>query len=667
MVREGSRWFKVRIALILLAFACGLVVVLHKAYSLQILEGSRYRQMAEEQYLREIETPGKRGAITDRNGENLAVSTEVESVFIQPGVFLQDRPAEHASLLGRALRLNSQTILSKLKRGKHFVWVKRRISEAESAAVAKLALKGVSTVKEFRRFYPMKSLGAHVVGFTDIDGEGQGGVERFFNNSLKGQSQFVNGLRDALGREVFEEGSISEADFEGHRLELAIDVNIQSVVEVEIEKAVRERHARGGWAVVMDPATGEVLALANHPTFDPNEPSRAGDAARNNQALTNPFEPGSTMKSFLLAAALEDRVVRPEDRFDCEGGQYPIGSRVIHDAHPHGVLTVAETIKVSSNICSAKIGLKMGRERLYRNLRGFGFGEPTGIALPAESRGILAEPDRWADINTATISFGQGISVTAVQLAAAFSALANGGDLVRPIIVRRIINTKGEVVKSFAPEVVRKAVSPSVARTSTGILATVTEAGGTGTQAAVEGFRVAGKTGTAQKVDGTRGYSVDKRIGLFAGFVPVDRPKLVLVVAIDEPKGVAYGGVVAAPAFRAIASAALKNMGVFPKGAPEPEIRPGPREDEEVVEPAGEGYSDLPAAAGAVPTGDRVPGFVGLPLRRVIEIGVEAGIEIEVEGSGRAVHQDPPPGAKFPKGRKCRVVFGKPESSSEAL
>ncbi|MFA6034042.1 MAG: penicillin-binding protein, partial [Myxococcota bacterium] len=475
--------------------------------------------------------------------------------------------------------------------------------------------------------------------------------------SLKGQTHFASGLRDALGREVFDDTTTSDADLEGSRITLTIDVNVQSAAEAELEKAVRERSAAGGYVVVMDPSNGDILALANYPTFDPNDPAKYPAANRNNQALTNPFEPGSTMKSILLASALQEKVVKPEDRFDCENGRWPLGSRVIHDVHGKGVLDLNDVIKYSSNICSAKIGLKLGRERWHAKLRDFGFGEITGITLPAETRGLLPNVSRWADISTATISFGQGISVSALQMVAALSTIANGGDWVRPNIMKRVTNQKGDLVKDFPPEIVRKVLDRQVARKATEILTSVTKPGGTGTQAAMEGFDVAGKTGTALKVDRlTRNYSPDKHLGLFIGFMPAENPRLVVLVVIDEPKGVQYGGVVAAPAFKAISTVALKNSGVFAKtDKPITAVRTPETGDEE--EKAGDGYDENEPRIAA--TTEEVPNFLGLPLRRVIEMGSGAGIDLEVEGSGRAVSQDPAPGAKYRSGKRCRVTFSK--------
>jgi cell division protein FtsI (penicillin-binding protein 3) len=670
MDREGGKWFKVRIALILLACTAGLVAVVHKAYRLQIVEGAKFRQMAEEQYTKEIELPARRGVIADRNGVELAVSMAVDSVFLQPKYFQKKnkgRLKEAVTGLAVAFQMNPSAIFEKLNTPRHFVWLKRQISPAEQAAIAKLGLEGVSTIKEFKRYYPLRNLAAHVIGFTDIDGQGQGGVEKYFNLSLRGQVQVVNGYRDAKGRDLFDQDMVSEAELEGHRIELTIDSNVQRVTEEELDKAIKEHGGVGGIAVVMDPRTGELLALANSPSFDPNDPSKFSEKSWNNQALTNPFEPGSTMKSFVLSAALQEKVVKPEDRFDCENGKYAIGSRVIHDDHKKGVLTVTETIKYSSNICAAKIGLKMGRDRLYQSLRSFGFGELSGVALPAETRGLLPHKSRWADINTATISFGQGVSVSAMQLAGAFAMIANGGNLMTPQIVRRVLNRKGEVVKEFEPEIRRTPLSPQVTRKVAEILSTVTEIGGTGTAAAVDGFMVAGKTGTAQKVDSaTKGYSVDKRIGLFAGFVPALDPRLVVVVAIDEPKGIKYGGVVAAPAFRSIATAALRNYGVFPKagaaamagrekGAPA-DGDGGGGDDGEAA--ADDGYVDE-IGAGDLTGVDTVPRFIGLPMRKVVEMSVDSGIELEVTGSGWAVSQDPLPGSKYKQGSVCRVVFSK--------
>ena len=663
MEKSGWNWFKIRMVVLILACLAGIGGVIYKCYSLQIVNGAHYRQLAEDQYIKTIELPSRRGVITDRNGVNLAVSMTVDSVFVQPKYFKKmnsENLPRVISSLGRALKMSPESIAEKLNSPKHFSWLKRRISQREADAVSGLELEGISTYKEFKRYYPLKQLGAQVVGFTDIDGQGQAGIEKYFNHSLKGQVHVVRGFRDARGRDLFDENTLSETEMEGNRLELTIDANVQRVAEEELEKAVTERRAVGGWAVVMDPMTGEIIALANYPSFDPNDPSSYSDHSRNNQALTNPFEPGSTMKSFLLAAALEEKTVKPEDTFDCENGYYPIGSRVIHDVHPYGLLTVSEVIKKSSNICSAKIGLKMGREKLYSHLRLFGFGEPTEVTLPAETRGILPPVSRWADISTATISFGQGVSVSAIQLANAFAAVANGGNLLRPQIVRRILNTKGEVIKKYETDVRKRAVSEGVAKTASSILATVTESGGTGTAAAMEGFSVAGKTGTAQKVDSaTKGYSSDKRIGLFAGFVPANDPKFVVVVAIDEPKGIAYGGVVAAPAFKAIAAAALKNSGVFPKTDPSFRYQFAGKDDTKNAELAEEGFEEEGGTPAVVPAKDTVPNFIGMPMRRAIEVGIGSGVDLQVFGSGKAISQDPSPGSRIKSGGVCRVIFSK--------
>jgi cell division protein FtsI (penicillin-binding protein 3) len=340
--------------------------------------------------------------------------------------------------------------------------------------------------------------------------------------------------------------SSAAAPEHGNRVELTIDAAIQDATERELAAGVAKTRAAGGTAVVLDPATGEILALANVPTYDPNRPGAKKDRGWSdrvrNRAITDPFEPGSTFKAMLAAAALEERVVAPAERFFCENGRFQVGRWTINDAHPHGWLTFAEVIQYSSNIGASKVAERLGRERYYRYLRSFGFGSRTGVELPGESPGIVRPVESWARVDLAVHSFGQGVSVTALQLTAAFAAVANGGLLMRPYLVRRIVSPRGDVVEEQRPVAVRRVVSERAAQTVTALLRRVVEEkGGTGTQARLEDFPVAGKTGTAQKVNlETGGYSA-KRIGSFVGFVPADRPRAVVLVLIDEPTGVSYG------------------------------------------------------------------------------------------------------------------------------
>jgi cell division protein FtsI (penicillin-binding protein 3) len=408
--------------------------------------------------------------------------------------------------------------------------------------------------------------------------------------------------------------------------------------------------------VVLDPATGEVLALANVPTYNPNRPGPASDRRWRdrvrNRAITDPYEPGSTFKAILAAAALEERVVAPTDLLFCENGRHPIGRWTIHDTHPHGWLTFAEVIQYSSNICASKVAERLGPERYFAYLRAFGFGARTGIELPGETPGILRPVETWARIDLATHSFGQGVSVTPLQMAVAFAAIANGGRLMRPFLVRRVIGPDAEVTLERGPQAVRRVIGEPTARTVTALLRRVVEQkGGTGARARLEDFPVAGKTGTAQKVNlQTGGYSA-KRIGSFAGFVPADQPRAVIVVLIDEPSTSSYGGVVAAPVFRAIATAVLKRLGVEPASPPAEVAQTPP------AEPTGTGAAD--DCSRAVPGGARpepaTPSFVGLSLREALARAHAWGWAVELSGTGYVTAQKPRPGA--PLGGERRLAL----------
>jgi cell division protein FtsI (penicillin-binding protein 3) len=384
--------------------------------------------------------------------------------------------------------------------------------------------------------------------------------------------------------------------------------------------------------------------MANYPAFNPNAYSRYTLAQLRNRVVADSFEPGSTFKIFVIAAALEENIVKPSDMFNCENGVYKVADRIIHDDHPHPRLSVSDVLKYSSNIGSAKIGFKLGDERLSRYLRNFGFGDRTGIDLPGESPGNLKK--KWYGIDLATISFGQGVSTSAMQLASAVSAIANGGNLMKPYLVERILDDSGQEVQKFEPQLVRRVVSPETAHKVVRMMETVTTEGGTGTKAAIDGFRVAGKTGTAQKVDAvTRSYG-SKRTASFVGFIPADKPKLTIVVIVDEPQGSKYGGVVAAPAFRSIAINSLAYLKITPPGETRPATQvaanPSPAPQQQEVAAEGGSIDTGYEGEGAV-----MPNFQGMSMRRVLQVMEKKGINIRLMGSGRAMEQNPPPGHKI--------------------
>jgi cell division protein FtsI (penicillin-binding protein 3) len=632
----------------------GLLVVLFallltRAVDLTILRGPDFARRALRQHRQTITLVPQRGAIVDRNGDLLASSVNVPSVFVRPRQIGPDA-AGRLPQLAKALDVPLAELKARLAGPQRFVWLKRQALPQEAQAAAALGLAGVGFVEEARRFYPHGQLAAHVLGFVNVDSQGLAGLERKFDRQIRGEAQEVVVARDAHGR-VFHKGAIGTKALEGSRVALTIDAQIQAVTERELAAGVAEARARAGAAIVMDPMTGEILALANQPSFNPNDPDdRQGPEWKNrsrNRILTDPYEPGSTYKGILAAAALDRGVVHPTDQMFCENGNYVYANKVIHDVHGHGWLSMAEAIQYSSNICATKIGDRLGKERYYQYLRDFGFGERTGIELPGEEPGILRNVSTWARIDLATHSFGQGVSVTPLQLVAAFGAIANGGTLMRPYLVRRVESPTGEVLHEGAPTPVRRVIKPETARVATEVLRRVVEErGGTGIKARIEGYPVAGKTGTAQKVlRGVRGYS-GKFIGSFVGYLPAAAPRAVILVMIDEPAGRGFGGTVAAPVFQKVGAAVMKAMGVEPEGPAG--VAPAPPEP--VVEVADvEPVEDVPA--------DEVPSFVGMSMREAMVRAHEIGFDVRLHGSGWVVGQDPRPGSSRPEDRRLALEF----------
>lgn len=545
--------------LLVVAFA----VVLCRLFQLQVLQAGELTAKADRQHRKAVVLEGPRGTIVDRQGKVLAANVDVPSVFGVP-TSLGD-PAGVAKDLGRVLHIKADEIERRLKQERSFVWIARKLDPDVGRSLEALSLDGIGTVMEGRRFYPKGSLLAHVLGFAGLDGQGLEGLELKYEPYLHGEKQMVVLQRDALGRTVFPKGLQEQGPLPGHNLALTIDEVVQYIAEKELDETVRVTRAKGGVVVVMEPKTGAILAMAVSPRFDPNELKALSADRWRNRVLTDAYEPGSTMKVFVGAAALEEKVMKPTTSVYAENGEMPVAGTVIHDHERYGWLTFAQVIEKSSNIGAAKTGMVLGERRLYRYLRSFGFGERTDIDLPGEMAGLLRDPKDWGRRSLASISMGQEVGVTPLQLVTAMSAVANGGSLMKPYVVQSILDVRGRVVYEAAPTVKRKSISPETARTLSGILEGVVLRG-TGSKAAVTGFRVAGKTGTAQKIDpATGGYSATKFVGSFVGFLPAEDPKLAMVVAIDEPQGEAWGGAVAAPVFHRVAEQALSALGVYPQ------------------------------------------------------------------------------------------------------
>jgi cell division protein FtsI (penicillin-binding protein 3) len=506
------------------------------------------------------------------------------------------------------------------------------------------------------------------MGFVSSDGTGKDGVELALEGELGGHRELLRGLRDRSGRLLFMDGIQDEQTLAGHDIYLSIDQGIQNLAERELGRAAQTFEALGGSVVVVDPQTGEILALANWPGYNPNDYRFSEPGMRRLRAVTDRFEPGSTAKIFTIAAGLEAGVVKPNEQMFCENGSMRVDDVVIPDTHPSGWLSLSQALAVSSNICMAKVGLLAGGQRLYETLQRFGFGQQTGVPLPGEAAGVLLPRGRpWVPVETASAAFGQGISVTNLQLAMATAAIANGGRLMEPILVKRVQSADGELVREAAPHVRRQVVSAPVARTVAEMMIAVTEGRGTGVQATVEGFIVAGKTGTAQKSDPATGrYSLDNYTASFVGFVPARQPVLAIAVTIDEPTVDHQGGAVAAPIFRRIAEAALNYMGVTPKGNQAADVQKlvgasdPARAAYEVMRRA-EGQrppvQELKEAVALGPGLVRIPDLTGFPVREAMRKSVELGLAPHVVGTGLLARQEPQPGGVLKKGEALVLVF----------
>jgi cell division protein FtsI (penicillin-binding protein 3) len=538
----------------------GLVGV--RAIYLQAFHDDWLSEKASRQYEKTYQQMGKRGTIFDRNLREMAVSIDAMSIAVRPRQ-IKD-VAKTATVLADILDLDKTDIVKRLSSKQRFVWLDRQATPHETKALMASPIEGISFQPEHQRFYPSRTLAAQVVGYAGIDGRGLDGIEFQFDTYLKGDARNCTVLKDALGRGF----SPDEADTvapSGDNLILTIDQAVQYFVEQALAEAVKNAEAQSGMAIVMEPKTGAVLALAHYPLLNPNAYGEFPREVRRNRAITDPFEPGSTMKMFTAAAAIERGGMTENDTFFCEEGKYKVGKHVIHDTHSYGQLSLQRIVQVSSNIGAAKLAQQMGKEALYNTLSAFGFGEKTGIDCPGESAGSLLPLDRWKSIDAAVIAFGQGVSASAIQLISAVSAIANEGILMKPYIVQAITDANGGIIKRYSPQAVRQAISPATARTVSRILETVTQEGGTATAAALETVRVAGKTGTAQKTDGSGHYARGKFNSSFVGYFPAENPQAAILVVIDEPKKGHYGGTVAAPAFKKIALELINYLNTEPE------------------------------------------------------------------------------------------------------
>lgn len=566
-------------------------LLLGRGIWLQVFNDTFLKEQGQARYARNLKLEANRGMITDRNGEPLAISTPVQSVWASPRSIKllppgQTRPADwepahdkdpapisQAEVVKLAMLLGTtpDELARKLGESRKnargephkpdFVWLKRHMTPADAKAVLGLNMPGIYAQTEYRRYYPVGEMVAHIIGFTDIDGKGQEGFEMTREPMLAGKPGSRNVIRDRRGY-IVEDVSTIVPPRDGERLELSIDRRIQYLAYRELKNVVESTKAIGGGVVVLDARTGEVLALANAPSYNPNSRARIDPAWRRNRALTDSYEPGSTMKPFTIAAALEAGKVRPNMLFPTDGGRMRIGPNTIHDAHAAGTLTVEQIIQKSSNVGTAKISLMLEREYFWNFLRAAGYGEPTRAGFPGEIAGRLRPWKNWVPIDQATISYGHGISVTLMQMARAYQMFASDGEI-RPVTFTRLV----------APAPGKRVIRSETARQMRKMLEMVTLPGGTARRAQVVGYRVAGKSGTSTKLE--NGRYIKKYVASFVGFAPVSDPRLIVAVMIDEPVGGYYGGLIAAPIFSNVVAGSLRMLGVPPDAPTGNMIGPG--------------------------------------------------------------------------------------------
>jgi cell division protein FtsI (penicillin-binding protein 3) len=627
---------------------------------LQVLNRAGYERQAARQSERTIVLDPRRGAILDRAGHPLAVSVDAESIYAVPQEISD--PAGTAQALAKALGLDAagrRDVLAQLQKSRGFVWVRRKVDPVTVRAVRDLQLEGVGFLTENRRYYPKRDLASQVLGYVGVDNTGMSGIEYAFDGQIRGRAAKVAIQIDARRRAV---GHAEKPSTEGRTVVLTLDESIQHSAERELDRALAETGAISGVVVVLEPSTGEILALANRPAFNPNRFGAYASGRWKNRAVVDAYEPGSIFKIFTAAAALQEGVVDPDETIDCGDGFIEIAGIRINDHHVFDQLTFRDVMAKSSDIGVVRVAQRLGRESFNRYMREFGFGAVTGVELPGESSGLLRPPSRWSALSLASLSFGQEIGVTALQIAAAVGAVANGGYLMKPYIVRGLEDASGRQVQAFKPVAVRRVLEPRTVATLTDVLKGVVRHG-TGTRAAVTGYTVAGKTGTAQKIDAAGRYSMIDHVASFVGFVPASKPALVILVSIDTPRGAQnQGGDVAAPVFARVAEDALRHLAV-PSEDPDRLLRATAYRAHPATPAA---YHPEPAAP--LPDTDPalMPDLRGRPAREAAIAAARRGLTVELRGSGRVAEQSPEPGTRLEPGMVCLLTLSRSRVAATA-
>ena len=673
----------------------------------QFVMGEELRQKAFAARFRNVEVKAKRGVVYDAKGRPLAISVSTDSFYAIPAqVRKSEKATETATKLAGILGLEQAKVLEQITRRQAFVWLQRHVPDEKAKAIKELKLPGIAFVEEPERFYPKGMLLANVLGFSGIDNQGLGGIEIAYNQILSGKSGTIMVEYDAKGQEINDALQKYIPPQDGNSILLTIDETIQYIVERELDEVMKTNTPKRAGVIVMEPKTGRILAMGTRPSYDPNHYQEYDQSVWRNFLISDVYEPGSTFKTVVAAGALEEGVVKPEDRF-YDPGFIKVGKETVkcwRHGRPHGSQSFIEGVQNSCNPVFVTVGLREGKEIFYRYLYGFGFGKKTGIDLPGEAMGILVNKDRAKDIDLATMSIGQANAVTPIQLISAFAAIANGGTYLKPQLLKEIRDKDGNLIQTIEPEVVRQVVSAKTSQTLLSILETVVS-DGTGRNAYIEGFRAGGKTGTAQKILPGGGYSANEFIASFMGVAPVNDPQLVALVIIDSPKGVYFGGQIAAPRFKNIVRDSLRYLQVEAQMDPDKITNNTQRtlalpdfiglDSSEAVNRAGklklkidvigtgnkikaqlplpgtkvvEGskvviYTSIPAAEGK-PENVIVPDLTGRSIGEVKEITLLLNLNFALNGSGVVVRQEPEPGTQLPVGSTITVYLEPPSQSA---
>ena len=659
MNARDKKGIRIKIFIVMALFLAGFAIVISRAFSLQVIQHELLASMANNGYRGVLYLPPKRGIISDRDGHELAVSVEVGSVYAHPKsiVDLNMAVRQLAELLGES----QKTIRAKLNEKRDVVWIKRRIPDDVAKRIQAIRIKGVGVARETVRYYPGGDIAGHLIGFVGEDNQGLEGMELALDKELRGPRgtlvQMMDGRRKPFAVNKPAEDLQSMKD-----IVLSIERDLQYRTQKALNEAIKRHSAKGGHCVVVDPYSGEILAMAVSPPFDPNRFRYSSPDAWRNRTITDTYEPGSVIKAFLLAAALNEYAVSPTTVFDCENGKYKIGANTINDTHKHALLNVSDIVVLSSNIGAIKIGDQLGYGIFSDYLKKFGFSEKTEINLPGERNGFIRKEISAKAIDRANLFFGHGMTCSTLQLAMAMGAIANGGDLMQPILIKRIIDQNGQIISENKPKKIRNVISKETSLETVKILQRVVSKEGTASSAAIPGYTAAGKTGTAQKIDPeTKSYSTTLYTAVFTGFAPAQNPKVVIAVMLDEPQTKYYGGQAAGPVFKEVGQWAMNHLKVSPQLAAT-DITPAVQDkntnksnilSKEISSLAKELRDEIKIEG-------NIPDFYTMSMRDALKKSKEIGIQITLEGSGFANFQSIDPGASLDGVNAMIIKFSEP-------